>query len=168
MHRLFKHYLTCLHFISAKRNQDSSVILVTRLWTGRLWNRGSIPYSRTECSLPRFIPAVRSPQPPIQRLLGGLYLGLQRPGPKSNQSPPSSVTIKNAWRYTSAPSCVFMAWCVIKFKKTFTWTFCHYYCTITWSAYRPIDFSYGPVQKRVREFCEEDRNLNVSPLSTAD
>lgn len=167
MHRLFKHHLTCLHFISAKRNTDSLVILVTRLLAGRLWNRGLIPYSRTECSLHRFTPAVGSPQPPIQRLLGGLYPGLKRPGRQSNQSPPSSVKVKNAWRYTSTP-CVFMAWCVIKCKENFTWTFCHCYCTITWSAYRPVDFLYGAAQKRVREFCEEGRNLNVLPLIIAD
>lgn len=58
MHRLFVRLLTCLHFISANRNQGSSIILVTRLRTGRLWIRGSIPYNRTECFLPRFMPAV--------------------------------------------------------------------------------------------------------------
>jgi hypothetical protein len=44
----------------------------------------------------------------------------------------------------------------------------HDYCTITWSAYRPVDFLYGSVQKRVREFCEEGRNLNVLQLIMAD
>jgi len=83
MHRLFKHHLTCLHFISAKRNPDSSVILVTRL----LWNRVSILYSRTKCSLPRFTLAVVSPQPPIQRLLGGSLPGIKAAGPSIQPVP---------------------------------------------------------------------------------
>ena len=80
MHRLFKHHPACLHFISAKRNQDSSVILVTRLLAGRLWNRGWIPYSRTECSLPRFTPTLGSLSLPSSGHWGGLYRGLKRPG----------------------------------------------------------------------------------------
>jgi hypothetical protein len=64
--------------------------------------------------------ALESTQPPIQWVPGVLSLGLKRPGHEADHSPPSSAEVKNAWRYTSAPQYVFMAWCLVKHKNTFT------------------------------------------------
>jgi hypothetical protein len=57
----------------------------------------------------------------------GLYLVVRPPMSEADHSPPSSVEIKNAWSYTSTPqylfvACclvnVFMAWYLVKHKKT--------------------------------------------------
>jgi hypothetical protein len=42
-------------------------------------------------------------QPPIQRVIGALSLGIKRPGREPNHSPPSSAEVKNTLRYTSIP-----------------------------------------------------------------
>jgi len=43
-------------------------------------------------------------QPPIQWVLG-----VKRPGHEDNYSPSTNAEFKNAWRYTSTPQYVFMA-----------------------------------------------------------
>jgi hypothetical protein len=43
-------------------------------------------------------------QPPIHWVLGALSLGLKRPGREADNSPPSSIEVKNVWSYTSTPS----------------------------------------------------------------
>jgi hypothetical protein len=62
-------------------------------------------------------------QPPIQRVPGALSLGVKRPGREADHSPPSSAEVKNALRYTSTPPYVFMAWCLVKHRDNFTFTF---------------------------------------------
>jgi hypothetical protein len=37
--------------------------------------------------------------------------------------PGPSVEVKNAWRYTSTHQQVFMAWCSLKHRDNFTFTF---------------------------------------------
>jgi hypothetical protein len=32
---------------------------------------------------------------------------------------------KNAWSYTSTPQYIFMAWCLVKHRDNFTFTFTH-------------------------------------------
>jgi hypothetical protein len=61
-------------------------------------------------------------QPPIQWVPGALSLGVKRPVLEADHSPPSSAEIKTAWRYTSTPQYVFMAWCLIKHWDNFTFT----------------------------------------------
>jgi hypothetical protein len=61
-------------------------------------------------------------QPPIQWVPGALSLGVKRPGREADNSPPSSVEVKNAWSYTSTPQYVFMAWCSVKPRDNFTFT----------------------------------------------
>jgi len=46
-------------------------------------------------------PALEPTQPPTQWVPGALSLGVKRPGREADQSPPSSVEVKNAWSYTS-------------------------------------------------------------------
>jgi hypothetical protein len=49
----------------------------------------------------------------------GLFpLGVKRPEREADYSPPSSVEVMNAWTYTSTPQYVFVAWCLIKHRKT--------------------------------------------------
>jgi hypothetical protein len=67
--------------------------------------------------------ALEPTQPPIQWLLRTLSLWVKRPGREADHSPPSSVEVKNAWSYTSAPQYVFMALCLVKHRDNFTFTF---------------------------------------------
>jgi hypothetical protein len=67
--------------------------------------------------------ALRHTQPPIQWVPGALSLGVKRPGREADHSSPSSAEIKNAWSYISTPQYVFMAWCLVKHRDNFTFTF---------------------------------------------
>jgi hypothetical protein len=62
-------------------------------------------------------------QPPIQWEPGAISLGVKRPGREADHPPPSSAEVKNAWSYTSIPEYVFMAWCLVKHRDNFTFTF---------------------------------------------
>jgi hypothetical protein len=44
-----------------------------------------------------------STQPPIQWISKVLPPGIKRPRPEADNSPPSSVEVKNTWSYTSTP-----------------------------------------------------------------
>jgi hypothetical protein len=63
-------------------------------------------------------------QPPIQWVPGTLSLGAKRPGREADHSPPSSAEVKNASSYTSTPQYIFMAWCLVKHRDSFT---CFYF-----------------------------------------
>jgi hypothetical protein len=58
-------------------------------------------------------PALGPTQPPIQWVLGALFLVVKRPGREADHSPPSSAEVRNAWSYTSTPQYVFKAWCLV-------------------------------------------------------
>jgi hypothetical protein len=62
-------------------------------------------------------------QPPIQWVPGALSLGVKWPGREADHSPPSSVGVKNARSYTSISQYAFMAWCLVKHRDNFTFTF---------------------------------------------
>jgi hypothetical protein len=51
--------------------------------------------------------------PPIQWVPGDLSPELKRPGREADHSPPTSPQVKKTWTYTSTPSYVFMAWCLV-------------------------------------------------------
>jgi len=92
---------------------------------------GSIPGKVRELFFATaFKSALRSNQPPIQRVPGALSLGLNWPGNEANHSPPSSVEVKNVWSYISDPSYVFIAWYVIKHRDNFTSLYLYIYCFI--------------------------------------
>jgi hypothetical protein len=57
-------------------------------------------------------------QPPIQWVPRPLSLGVKRPGREADRSLPSTVEVKNAWRYTSSPQYAFMA--QLKHRDNFT------------------------------------------------
>jgi hypothetical protein len=56
----------------------------------------------------------------IQTGSGPISLGVERLGCEADHSPLSVAEVKNAWRYTSTPSCVFTAWCLIKHRENCT------------------------------------------------
>jgi hypothetical protein len=64
-----------------------------------------------------------SSQPPIQWVAGAVSLGVKRPGREAGHSPPYTAEVKNAWSYTSSPQYAFMAWCLVKRRDTFTFTY---------------------------------------------
>jgi hypothetical protein len=66
-----------------------------------------------------------SPHPRVQTVSGahsssypvgsrGSFPEVKQPEREADQSPPSSVEVKNAWSYTSTPQYAFMAWCSVK------------------------------------------------------
>jgi hypothetical protein len=55
--------------------------------------------------------------------LRALSLWVKRPGHEADHSPPTSAEVKNAWSYISTPLYVFMAWCLVKHRDNFTFTF---------------------------------------------
>jgi hypothetical protein len=74
-------------------------------------------------------------QPPIQWLPGALSLGVKRAGREADHSPPSSAEVKEWVELYSTPQYAFMAWCLVKHRDNFTFTF-----AFTWSiAPRSLD-----------------------------
>jgi hypothetical protein len=67
-------------------------------------------------------PALGPTQPPIQWVPDTLSPRVKRPGRNYRHSPPSSAEFKNAWRFTSRPQQVFVAWCVVKHGDNFTFS----------------------------------------------
>jgi hypothetical protein len=67
------------------------------------WMNGvRFPAGTGNFSLHHSVQTVLGPtQPPIQQVPGALSLGVKRPGREADHSPPTSVEVKNAWRYTS-------------------------------------------------------------------
>jgi hypothetical protein len=68
-------------------------------------------------------PSLGPTQPPIQRVTGFLSSGVKRLGREADDSPPSSVEVKNEWRYTSTPNYVLMPRCLVKHRDNFNFTF---------------------------------------------
>jgi hypothetical protein len=61
-------------------------------------------------------PVLGPTQSPIRQVMGAVSPGVHRPGHESDHPPPSSVAVKNEWRYTSTPPYAFMAWCLVTHK----------------------------------------------------
>jgi hypothetical protein len=63
-------------------------------------------------------------QPPIQWIPGALSRGVKRPGREADHSPPSSAEVKECVElYTSTLQYALMAWCLVKHRDNFTFTF---------------------------------------------
>jgi hypothetical protein len=62
-------------------------------------------------------------QPPIQWVPGTISLGVKRPGREADHSPLSSAEVKNASSCTSTPQYVLVAWCLVKHRDNFIFTF---------------------------------------------
>jgi hypothetical protein len=100
--------------------RDSSVGIVLGYGLGDRGSRVRFPAESGNFSLHH---RVQPTQPPIQRVPGTVSLGVKRQGREADHSPPSSAGVKNAWSYTSTPQYVFMAWCLVKHRHNFTFTF---------------------------------------------
>jgi len=72
---------------------------------------------------------------------GGSFPGLKRPLREADHSPPSSSEIKNAWRYTTTPQYVFMAWCLVKHRDKFTFIFIVQNASICWRIVFMVTFT---------------------------
>jgi hypothetical protein len=115
-----------LHIVPACFSQIRSNVYYPRWATG--WTIGVLRFdSRRGLGIFLFTTASRTAlgptQPPIQWIPGALSLGIKRPGREADHSPPSSAEVKNAWSYTSTPRNVFMAWCLVKHRGKFTFTY---------------------------------------------
>jgi len=60
---------------------------------------------------------------PTQWVSGTLTWGVKQPGREADRSPLPSTEVKNAWNYSSTSPYVFMAWCLIKYRSSITYTF---------------------------------------------
>jgi hypothetical protein len=58
-------------------------------------------------------PVLGSTQSPFKLVQGALSPGVKRPGRDVDHSPSISTEVKKTWIYTSTPSHVFIAWCLI-------------------------------------------------------
>jgi len=68
-------------------------------------------------------PALGPTQSPTQWLRWTLTPGVKWPGCEADHAHPSGAGVKNAWSYTSTPLYVFMAWYLVKYWDSFTFTF---------------------------------------------
>jgi len=89
---------------------------LTMLWVGRPWF-----YSRQGLGVFLFTTASRRAlgpnHPPIQWVPGVLSLGVKRPECETDNSPPSSAEVRNAWSVTSTPQYAFMTWFSVKAQE---------------------------------------------------
>jgi hypothetical protein len=60
---------------------------------------------------------------PIQWVPGALFLGVGRPGREADRSPPSVPKSRIRGAIPPIPQYVFMAWCLVKHRGNFTFTF---------------------------------------------
>jgi len=76
----------------------------------RVWTvRGSNPRTARDFSLLRNV-QTGSEAHPASYSMRDSFLGVKRPGPEVNYSPPSSAEAKTEWIYTSSPLYAFMTW----------------------------------------------------------
>jgi hypothetical protein len=68
-------------------------------------------------------PALGPTQPPNQWVPGDLSLVVKRPGREADHSPPSSSVIKGCVEIYLHSQYVFMAWCLVRHRDNFTFTF---------------------------------------------
>jgi len=59
----------------------------------------------------------------IQWAPRAVSLKVKRPVCEADHSPPCATEVKNAWGYTFTPQYVLTAWCLVKNRDTFTFTF---------------------------------------------
>ena len=89
---------------------DTSVGIVTGLWTRRPQNRGSIPgCGKTFVSSPQSPHRLQGPSS-LQRTPTALSLRLKGPRHKADHSPPSTAEVKNPGSYTSTLPNAFITW----------------------------------------------------------
>jgi hypothetical protein len=131
----YRHSCNCLNSsLLIKKNLEIN----QTLWTGnksskrlisstgvtqyRDWATGWTPGVRFSAEAGIFLswsPYSYRPWGPHNRLCSGyrgIFSGVKLLKRDADHSPPSSVEVKNAWRYTSTPPYVFLAWYLVKDK----------------------------------------------------
>jgi hypothetical protein len=95
------------------RRRDSSVGIVTELH-----DRRSIP-GRDRIFLfgAASRPALKPTKPPIRWVPVAVSVDVKQPEREADHSPPCRVEVKNTWRSISTPPHVFVAWCLIKYRR---------------------------------------------------
>jgi hypothetical protein len=68
-------------------------------------------------------PTLRPNHPPIQGAPGTLFLVIKRPEREADHSPPSSAEVKNSLALPPLPKYAFVAWCLVKHRDNYTFTF---------------------------------------------
>jgi hypothetical protein len=63
-----------------------------------------------------FRPLLGPTQPPVERVPAAFSSRIKWQGREADHSPQCSVEINNAWSYTSTPSYIFRAWCLVKYR----------------------------------------------------
>jgi hypothetical protein len=81
-------------------------------------------------------------QTPNQWVPGALSSGVKRPGSEADHSLPSGAEVQNAWRHTSTPQYVFMAWCLVKYRDNFTFNFTSFFISVYHSLFLHIYFFF--------------------------
>jgi hypothetical protein len=98
-------------------SRDSSVSIATRLWAGRS-EFDSVPELGIFSSPPPYPDRSWGPSSFLSNGYRGFFTPrVKRPRHEADHSPPSSSEVKNASSYTSIPRYVFMAWCLVKYRK---------------------------------------------------
>jgi len=81
---------------------------------------------------------------------------LKRTGRQVDHSPPSTTELKHTWNYTSTLQYAFMAWCLVKYRNNFTFTFVR-----TWRSGKNTQYEYeirwaGHVARMGNKNCIQD------------
>jgi hypothetical protein len=92
--------------------RDRSFSVVTRVWDGWLRNHGLIPSRERDFFFSISTLAQGHTLPPVQEYR--LLFHHEKSECVADDSPPSSVEVKNAWSCTSAPPYVFMVQSLIQ------------------------------------------------------
>jgi hypothetical protein len=81
-------------------------------------------------------PPLGPTQPPIKWVPGDLSPGVKQPGREADHSSPTSTKVKKTWVYTSTPTYVFIAQCLISHAQG------QLYCFLY--LYPPVNFGIVP------------------------
>jgi hypothetical protein len=87
---------------------------------------------------------------------------------EADNSPPSSAEVKNVWSYTSTPQYAFMAWCLVKQRNNFTFTFIKAVrCNPVWSiTFKVVGIDFCLFQIQTFSYSTGDRMVR-RPMNCA-
>lgn len=138
-------YLCGLSKVQSVKSRRNSVRKVSKQWAERSRNWGSIPGGDTDLSLHHSVETgsgANQASPP----LGTGFLTCRWLQEKLSHTPSISED-KNAWNYTSSPTCVFLVCCLIKHRGNFVFLRYFYYlhlCLESNAAYGNQNISDSP------------------------
>jgi hypothetical protein len=110
---------TRLHLVPRSKNEWSYTSTPLMAWCTVKNNPGTALILPLPCS-----ERLWDPTYPIRWVPGAISVGVKRSGREADHSRPSSAEVQNAWSHTSTPQYVFMVWCLVKQRDTFTLSLC--------------------------------------------